>query len=340
MSQCSISLCEKVMYWCDFVTGAASVTTAEPTSSLSNNTDDSQSSSVFPTSSTITKSPILSSSQGTSSISVTESTRSPSVSTDLSTNVTSTTEISSSTNSISSSSEATSSSATTIPTDLNTTMSTTTEPTAPLFICPAVGIFPDTFNCSVYHVCMNAYSHLLDVPITCPQGTQFDSERSKCTRDPVQCPGEPPLPCSHPGTYPHPTDCSRYYKCKWRSLFLKYELKQYRCPPSYKFDYREKKCSRSVIAQCFGNSTLPPNNSTEVPFTCIEEGCFPVEHNCVDYYVCKKHHNRYELKVKHCSCGKLFDRERRRCVKAFMAHCPLADYDDSSEEDNDSDYSG
>ncbi|KAF2897643.1 hypothetical protein ILUMI_08533 [Ignelater luminosus] len=322
------------------VTGGVSITTAGPTNSFStelvvtNNTEESSSTSAFPTKSTIvselpvitTKSP-----SSTSSVAITEST---SRSTDISTNATSTTEIGSSSQSTSSLFE------TTVSTEMNSTLSTTTEATVPLFVCPGVGIFPDTVNCSVYHVCMNAYSHLLDVPITCPQGTQFDSERSKCTRDPVQCPGELPLPCNSPGTYPHPSDCSRYYKCIWRSLFLKYELKQYRCPPSYKFDYKEKKCSKSVLAKCFGNSTLPPTNSTEVPFTCVEEGCFPVEDNCVDYYVCKMHNNKLELKMKHCGCGKLFDRERRRCVKSFMAHCPIDDYDDSGEDENDSDYSG
>lgn len=174
--------------------------------------------------------------------------------------------------------------------------------------------------------------------VVCPQGTLYDVNTQNCTGRPVNCPGDTTLVCNSSGVFSHPTDCNRYYKCFWRSMYKKFALWLFKCPPRMRYDSEKKKCvNAALLPQCGGPSeaSVASADVTESPFYCTENGRFPMEYNCDGYYECKEKKGAFQTKVKSCSQGKLFDRELGRCRKSDLVFCPY-EYDNfvagSSEE--------
>ncbi|KAJ8919296.1 hypothetical protein NQ315_003880 [Exocentrus adspersus] len=194
-----------------------------------------------------------------------------------------------------------------------TTAISTTSTGNAVFVCDAVGKFPDASNCSRFHLCVNASPDILDILMECPKGTLYDSYNEKCTTSPVQCPRESQLSCSTEGKFAHPDDCNRFYVCNWNYIYEKYELRQYRCPINSAYD--------EISEQCVESSTC---NSTVPAFTCTEEGYFAVEYNCKNYYECKYNADGVLVQnTKICGSFKLFDRELRKCrPRCFVDNCP------------------
>lgn len=211
----------------------------------------------------------------------------------------------------------------------NSTIATVTSTAPPVnnskeeFVCTAAGKFPDVKECNLFHICINAFIRYIDVPIHCPGRSLYDSYMKRCTNQPVQCPGERNLICLTPGIFPHPDDCSKYYKCKWRSLYRNFNLIQFNCPPGYGYSSLKRKCIKSN--DCKSSLDLKP-------FSCIETGKFPVEDNCKDYYECRSKGDEIFLDIKSCPFMKSFDRESARCRDYFLVNCPF-------DEDNDGDES-
>lgn len=190
------------------------------------------------------------------------------------------------------------------------------------FVCSSAGRFPDVKECNLFHICINAFIRYIDVPIRCPGNSLYDPYMKRCTNQPVQCPGERYLVCFTPGIFPHPDDCSKYYKCTWRSLYKNFDLIQYSCPPDYAYSASKKKCVKSD--NCQSSQDLKP-------FTCTEAGRFAAESNCKDYYECRPRGDELILSIKTCPFMKTFDRESKRCRDYFLVNCPFDDYDDSNE---------
>lgn len=190
------------------------------------------------------------------------------------------------------------------------------------FICIGAGKFPDVKQCNLFHVCINAFIQYIDVPIYCPGRSLYDSYMKKCTNNPVQCPGERDLVCLTPGIFPHPDDCSKYYKCKFRSIHRDFDLILFNCPIGYAYSSSRKRCVKSDT--CNGSLDLEA-------FACIEAGRFPVEGSCTDYYECRSKGDELYLNMKTCPLMKLFDRQSGRCRDYFLVDCPFDDDDVESD---------
>jgi hypothetical protein len=192
-------------------------------------------------------------------------------------------------------------------------VTTSTAKAPPIFICPGIGKYPDPVDCSKFHLCINAVFEIIDVVMSCPEGTLYDAFNQRCTINPVQCPGEEQIVCDRPGLFPHPTDCNRYYKCIWKYIHNHFELRQYRCPPKFEFS--------AVMKFCIPSRTCQSHNDS---FECSEPGRFPVETNCKEYYECKEINGILTKELKSCNLFKLFDRELRRCRnECLVNNCPF-----------------
>ena len=48
--------------------------------------------------------------------------------------------------------------------------------------------------------------------------------------------------CKYPGTFIHPTDCRKFYRCVRISIEEKYKMYEYTCPPNTLFDVNSRNC--------------------------------------------------------------------------------------------------
>lgn len=161
----------------------------------------------------------------------------------------------------------------------------------------------------------------MDVPYDCPSGTQYDSVNAECTIDPVQCPGEPTLVCKKAGIYKNPYHCGRYYRCTWRYISNRYEIKQFRCPDFTEYSEQSAKCIKSETCQ---------QNNTD--FKCVQAGKFPVQENCKEYFECSNGLNGLIEQRKSCDLYQLFDRHLGRCRNECLVKCPIDDDETEIEE--------
>lgn len=124
---------------------------------------------------------------------------------------------------------------------------TTLQSEIPRFVCLSDGQFGDPYECNKYHVCVNDSINLIDIPLYCPLGLQYDRYLEICTSDPVQCPGEPDIKCSRPGTFANLNDCNRYFKCIYNFITQDYKVSHHRCPPNMAYSEEDCGCIASSI---------------------------------------------------------------------------------------------
>nr|XP_052871001.1 uncharacterized protein LOC128276583 [Anopheles cruzii] len=142
-----------------------------------------------------------------------------------------------------------------------------TTPPAP-FVCPASGRYanPGSIYCKSYYLCLlDAYDNLVPVELSCPAGSIFAYEVSRCepdteyecsvsngsstTRAPETTTNpDAPFVCTKPGKYPNKDrpDCKTYKYCV--NAPVGYTEYTFSCPGTTLFDEVSLICS--AIYQC------------------------------------------------------------------------------------------
>lgn len=239
---------------------------------------------------------------------------------------------------------------------------TTTEPSTPetttqvppsleLFVCLAVGRFPDPLstNCESYYLCSTtATGEYNAVRTQCPKGTIFSLTQNRCvlislyqcptstnsstvkptsleTTTPSTTPTLGKFVCTSVGRHPDTTqlDCSKYKYCLLTAtnVFLEYT---FNCPAGSYFNAHELRCS--IGYNCPNvYTTVTPETTTEqtlmaTPFYCTSEGRFPepTSKGCDTYIMCVRttidSFQNYNFK---CPSGSQFSPTESKCSTTY-----------------------
>ncbi|GFU13731.1 chondroitin proteoglycan 2 [Nephila pilipes] len=171
--------------------------------------------------------------------------------------------------------------------------------------------YPDKKDCSKYMLCLGGVLHKGQ----CAEGLLFDSVGNNCDlEDRVKCPST--TICASPsGIYPHPSNCSLFYRCNDGRPNLE------KCLDNKHFSTASKKCTEPCEAKCEQNLncvTIVPPPVVSDSSICIEgDGLYPVKNDCSIFYQCT---NGYAYFVR-CPDGLHFNVEYGVCELPCDAKC-------------------
>lgn len=173
--------------------------------------------------------------------------------------------------------------------------------------CQDVGLFPDPFDCTSYHDCVDSGGGILvDKKYNCRVGLAYDPLSTICRMKKTDrvCTESPVPDCKKPlqmgALIENPTI---YYICVDSDKGLYPRL--YRCPNGLLFD-----AINSICVESLPSTTPIPQEE----FQCPSAGVFADPKDCHRYYICSS-----ELKAQHKTCrqGFYFDAKINMCALGF-----------------------
>lgn len=186
------------------------------------------------------------------------------------------------------------------------------------FVCNTEGLFPDPYDCQMYHLCFKPTSspNFLAINMRCPGSSAFSAKTNECTArlgDEI-CTQQQFL-CTYAGEQnPWPGNANIFYVCVASTSIAGERVLfplLFRCPP-----FEQHNGDRCVYVE--DTTTEDPNETTtpsSIPppiIFCTESGMFPDPVNCRSFFTCD-----YNLVLEHWTCqtGSYFDAASRSCVR-------------------------
>ncbi|XP_075215759.1 uncharacterized protein LOC142321507 [Lycorma delicatula] len=221
-----------------------------------------------------------------------------------------------------------------------------------------VHTYKDNLACSAVYSCANCTAVRICRPNSSGHGyTEYktanctgttpycDPPTGTCVKTPtINCANENEYVCLQDGTFPHPSDCTKYYKCK---NLQSYSMK---CTQSYYYyDSAAEECTYykgcysfqcsgyngykkrypndasiysfcingigTVVDRCYGSDLLNETSQQCEP-VCRYEGLIPDTSDCTQYYRCNKVPNKSDFIMTHVKCpeGEAYSSYEFRCV--------------------------
>ncbi|XP_055705676.1 uncharacterized protein LOC129803251 [Phlebotomus papatasi] len=174
------------------------------------------------------------------------------------------------------------------------------------FVCTSTGIFPDPYDCQVYHMCYQSGNSFGAINVECGGNSAYSVATGDCsiTIDHHVC-REHQFRCENVGDRAAwPGNPNIFYVCKAevqedgrRVLYPAL----YRCGPSEHFINRECRLTDSET-----HPTLPPDNE------CVTPGIFVNPTDCTSYLLCD---HELDLHVIHCPEDSFFNPEILACQR-------------------------
>ncbi|XP_055691255.1 uncharacterized protein LOC129794528 [Lutzomyia longipalpis] len=174
------------------------------------------------------------------------------------------------------------------------------------FVCTAAGIFPDPYDCQMYHMCYRSGNSFGAINVECGGNSAFSVITGDCsiTIDNHVC-REHQYRCENVGDRgAWPGNSNIFYICKAEVLEDGRRVLYpglYRCGPSEHFVNNECR-----LGSPEGHPTLPPSN------TCVTSGIFIDPTDCTSYLLCDHDLN---LHVIHCPEDSFFNPEILACER-------------------------
>uniref|UniRef100_A0A336MXQ5 CSON007908 protein n=1 Tax=Culicoides sonorensis TaxID=179676 RepID=A0A336MXQ5_CULSO len=193
------------------------------------------------------------------------------------------------------------------------------------FSCTSVGIFPDPYDCQLYHICLVNNNNIVSSPVECRDGSAFNPITGDCSlninSDVCLDYG---FTCTKPGDMgPWKFNPNIFYVCKadddGSERVIYPEL--YKCDPNEVFV--EDKCvSKDVttteatteMTSDWTSETTSEQTSTITPppsIVCTRPGVYPDPQSCLHYYYCNSQLQSERFK---CPEGTFFDRLYLACL--------------------------
>lgn len=176
------------------------------------------------------------------------------------------------------------------------------------FPCTSEGVFPDPYDCQIYHMCYRVGHTNVSVKIECGQDRAFSATTGDCSlslNDSVCTHTQ--YQCNHAGEiHAWPGNSNIFYICHATiDQHILYPT-MYRCAPSEVFNGSD----------CVPRGTHGPggDGGGGVPeqFTCTKSGLFGDSNDCKSYFYCD-----YSLRWKRYTCelGSHFDNRTKACMR-------------------------
>lgn len=184
------------------------------------------------------------------------------------------------------------------------------------FICTSPGIFPDPFDCQVYHVCFHSGNNLISMDLECSDKTAFNPQTGDCSLEatPEFC-NVYAWTCERPGDMgPWRMNANIFYICiaadspSGRVLFPQL----YRCPALQIFD-GEQCVSVDGTTATTGTTAVTTTSTTSSggEFRCPGPGLYQDTGSCRHYYYCD---TSLQAQRVQCPEGSRFDPGASACV--------------------------
>lgn len=170
------------------------------------------------------------------------------------------------------------------------------------FACTSVGVFPDPFNCQMYHMCFSSAMTIVSVNVVCGGNSAFNSVTNDCSSSLTHpnCQGSQ-FTCNNVGDMgPWAGNPNIYYICMastgaTRVLFPSL----FRCP----------------VGEIFQNGQCANGNGGGIDggvFNCQRSGLFPDPYDCRAYFHCNGVLQSQRII---CPTGTYFNRITLGCIR-------------------------
>merc|ERR1711936_36671 len=143
--------------------------------------------------------------------------------------------------------------------------------------------------------------------------------------------------CTEPGSFPHKSDCSRFYTCNSiGDMLLGFT---FLCPPGLLYNSTAELCDWPHRVNCTNetNDSLSLQPAAKIAtednqvvldvddkFTCPTVGSFPVPTSCAYYYLCTQEEGQLQALELPCPPSLLFSRETLSCETVDLVSCDLS----------------
>ncbi|XP_058832937.1 uncharacterized protein LOC131690884 [Topomyia yanbarensis] len=172
------------------------------------------------------------------------------------------------------------------------------------FVCNTVGVFPDPFDCQIYHMCYQNGQNLVAINMGC-DNTAFSPATGDCSlpRNDSIC-ATLQWNCTQAGEMnAWPGNNNIYYLCVAgvSNGIRVYYPELFRCNANQVFSG----------GRCVDRQTVPSLPEDDDSYICDSPGLFPDSNNCRFYYSCDGNLNSQHLE---CPAGTFFKPETVECV--------------------------
>ncbi|XP_063635816.1 mucin-2-like [Cydia splendana] len=188
------------------------------------------------------------------------------------------------------------------------------------FKCPSVGRFSDFMKDNVYYICVDHKDHLYRFKFQCQSGYIFNKTTVKCIESKeIESNESVSISSSDNSSQTGSTSAAS------RSINNN-SVSTSRISNNSSSDDSSKTDDVSMTKNTNEEETREKSEGNEDDeedevFKCKKEGKFPIRNECRRFYLCKKRKSEYRRKIKKCGSGRVFDKDKKRCVDADSYEC-------------------
>ncbi|XP_063380314.1 mucin-4-like [Cydia fagiglandana] len=188
------------------------------------------------------------------------------------------------------------------------------------FKCPSAGRFSDFMKDNVYYICVNHKEHLYRFKFQCQSGYIFNKTTVKCIESKeIESNESVSISSSDNSSQTGSTSDSR--SINNNSVSTRRTSNNSSSDDSSKTDDDSKTKYTNEVEDTREKSEGNEDDEEDEVFKCKKEGKFPIRNDCRRFYLCKKRKSEYRRKIKKCRSGRVFDKDKKRCVDADSYEC-------------------
>lgn len=182
------------------------------------------------------------------------------------------------------------------------------------FVCNTEGIFPDPYDCQVYHICFQTGPNYVAINMNCPGNSAFSPQSNECTSlltDSVCT--EPQFLCTNAGDQAAwPGNNNIFYMCIAANVNGERILYPvlFRCPSRQIFNGVTCVANESITTN--PDNPDPPTSENPDNFVCQSRGLFPDPTNCQFFFICDS--NLVSTRNE-CPANSFFDVNSGGCIR-------------------------
>ncbi|XP_063375029.1 fap1 adhesin-like [Cydia amplana] len=188
------------------------------------------------------------------------------------------------------------------------------------FKCPSAGRFSDFMKDNVYYICVNHKDHLYRFKFQCQNGFIFNKTTVKCIESKEIESNESASISSSDNSIGSTSTASINNNSVSTSRISNNSSSD---DSSSKTDSVSinKNTNEEEETREKSEGNEDDEEEDEV-FKCKKEGKFPIRNECRRFYLCKKkRRSEYRRKIKKCGSGRVFHKDKKKCVDADSYEC-------------------
>ncbi|XP_061706380.1 mucin-3A-like [Cydia pomonella] len=191
------------------------------------------------------------------------------------------------------------------------------------FKCPSAGRFSDFMKDNVYYICVNHMDQLYRFKFQCQKGYIFNKTTVKCIESKeIESNESVSISLSDNSSQTGSSSIAS-------SSINNNSVTTSRVSNNSSSDDSSSKTDDVSMTKKTNEAEETPEKSEENEddkeeeiFECKKEGKFPIRNECRRYYLCKeKQNSEYRRKIKKCGSGRVFHKDKKKCVHADSYEC-------------------